>query len=47
MLGYRAPPFTLALRLLHRLRHLLHEQGDAVGALDDVWPNSSRIVESV
>ncbi len=27
---------ALALWLQHRLRHLLHEQGNAVGALDDV-----------
>ena len=32
----RAPGRALALRLQHRLRHLLHEQGNAVGALDDL-----------
>ena len=33
---------ALALRLQHRLRHLLHEQGNAVGALDDVLPDARR-----
>ena len=30
---------ALALGLQHRLRHFLHEQRNAVGALDDVLPN--------
>ena len=33
---------ALALRLQHRLGHLLHEQGNAVGALDDVLPDARR-----
>ena len=37
-----APRLALALRLQHRLRHLLHEQGNAVGALDDVLPDARR-----
>ena len=36
------PRFALALRLQHRLRHLLHEQRNAVGALDDVLPDVRR-----
>ena len=39
----RAPGCALALRLQHRLRHLLHEQGNAVGALDDVLPSHSLV----
>ena len=38
----RAPRRALALRLQHRLRHLLHEQRNAVGALDDVLPDARR-----
>ena len=37
-----APRFALALRLQHRLGHLLHEQGNAVRALDDVLPDVRR-----
>jgi hypothetical protein len=33
---------ALALRLQHRLGHLLHEQGNTIGALDDVLPNVRR-----
>jgi hypothetical protein len=33
---------ALALRLQHRLRHLLHEQRDAIGPLDDVLSNVRR-----
>jgi hypothetical protein len=33
---------ALALRLQHRFGHLLHEQQDAIGALDDVLPNVWR-----
>jgi|SRR6516162_7528198 len=33
---------ALAFRLQHRLRHLLHEQRDAVGTLDNVLPNVCR-----
>ena len=40
--GDRPPRFALALRLQHRLRHLLHEQRNAVGALDDVLPDVRR-----
>ena len=36
------PRFALALRLQHRLGHLLHEQRNAVGALDDVLPDVRR-----
>ena len=31
-----APRFSVALRLQHRLRHLLDKQGNAVGALNDL-----------
>ena len=31
-----------SLRLQHRLRHLLDEQRDAIGALDDVLPEYSQ-----
>jgi hypothetical protein len=34
--GNRAPGCAFALRLQHGLRHLLHEQGNTVGALDDL-----------
>ena len=34
--GGGLPRFALALRLQHRLRHFLHEQRNAVGALDNV-----------
>ena len=40
--GGGAPGFALALRLQHRLGHLLHEQRNAVGALDDVLPDARR-----
>jgi hypothetical protein len=33
---------ALAARFQHRLCHLLDEQGDAVGALDDVLPDALR-----
>ena len=33
---------AVALRLQHRLGHLLHEQRDAVAALDDVLPDVRR-----
>jgi hypothetical protein len=32
----RAPSRALTLSLHHRLRHLLHEQRNAVGAFDDL-----------
>jgi hypothetical protein len=38
----RALGRVFALRLQHRLRHLLHEQRNAVGALDDVLPEARR-----
>jgi hypothetical protein len=34
--------FILAFCLQHRLRHLFHEQGDSVRALDDVLPDVCR-----
>ena len=34
--------FALAPRFQHRLGHFLHEQGDAVRALDDVLPDARR-----
>ena len=34
--------FFLTPRFQHRLGHFLHEQGDAVRALDDVLPNARR-----
>ena len=37
-----APRRALALRLQHRLGHLLHEQRDAVGALDDLRQHVRR-----
>ena len=40
--GGGAPRFALAFRLQHRLRHFLHEQRNAVGALDDVLPDVRR-----
>ena len=40
--GGGPPRFALALRLQHRLGHLLHEQRNAVGALDDVLPDIRR-----
>ncbi|HEV3242367.1 MAG TPA: hypothetical protein VGY14_03830, partial [Methyloceanibacter sp.] len=36
------PRFALALRFQHRLGHFLHEQGNAVGALDDILPDACR-----
>ena len=36
------PRFALALCLQHRLGHFLHEQRNAVGALDDVLPDTRR-----
>ena len=38
----RAPRRSLALRLQNCLRHLLHEQGNAVGALDDLHHHVRR-----
>jgi hypothetical protein len=40
--GNRAFDRALALRLQHCLRHLLHEQGDAIGTFDDVLPDARR-----
>jgi hypothetical protein len=34
--------FARTFCLQHRLRHFLNEQWDAVGALDDVLPNTCR-----
>ena len=36
------PRFALILSLQHCLGHFLHEQRDAVGALDDVMPQARR-----
>jgi hypothetical protein len=33
---------AVALRLQHRLRHLLHKQGNAIGPLDYVPPDARR-----
>src|ERR1700752_1823408 len=33
---------ALALHLQHRLRHLLHKEGNAIGALDDILPDARR-----
>jgi hypothetical protein len=38
----RALGRALAVRFQHRLRHLLYEQRNAVGALDDVLPDARR-----
>src|SRR5262245_60614803 len=40
--GCGPPCFALALCLEHGLRHLFHEQGDAVRALDDILPYVRR-----
>ena len=40
--GRRPLGLAFACCLQHRLCHLLHEQGDAVGALDDVLPDIGR-----
>src|SRR6266516_7122331 len=44
--GGGPPCFAFGLCLQHRLRHLFHEQGDAVGALDDIlsYVGRQRIV---
>jgi hypothetical protein len=39
---YRSPRCVLVLRLQHGLRHLLHEQGNAVGALHDLRQHIRR-----
>ena len=38
----RPSALAFALRLQHRLGHLLHEQRNTVGALDDVLPDARR-----
>ena len=40
--GNGAPRFAFALRLQDRLGHLLNEQRNAIGALDNVLPNPRR-----
>ena len=39
------PRFILALGLQHRLGHFLHEQRDAVGALNDVLSDTFLLAE--